>query len=171
MEVIRRPIIVRPRPPEEIVPRPVEEAAIERMLNTILNEVLALKRMKEIELEIIRHTRTIPEDYDASDGVVYDLESGYFATVTLDVPGHYIFLFKKFFTTDVVGTTYAIYIDNRLYIQVPDLEFPVELGVPVEDEVKIVVTNLSGSKQTYITYMAGIFRPRNLWERAIRRVW
>ena len=170
-QVIKRPIVARPKPLEEIVPRPIEEVAVGQMLDAILKEVLALKQIEDAELEILRHTRTIPEDYDASDGTTYDLADSYFATTTLEVPDHYIFLFKGFFTSDIVGTTYATYIDDRLYVQVPDLTFPVELGVPVEDEVKIVVTNLSGATQTYRTYMRGIFRPRALWKRKIRRVW
>ena len=163
LELIKRPVVL-PR-------RPAEEVAVGEMLDSILKEVLALRQTEEAELEILRHTRTIPEDYDASDGVTYDLEDGEAATTTIPVPSHYIFLFKRFFTSDIVGTTYETYIDDRLYIKIPDLEFPMELGVPVEHEVKIVVTNLSGAKQSYRTFTTGFFRPKELWERKIRRVW
>lgn len=177
--LLARPPAIKPAVPEEerAVPRPMMEPIIGK-LDSLLKEVVelrqeirALRKVEDAELDILRHTRTIPEDYDASDGVLYDLDDGYAATITLEIPTNHIFLFKEFFSSDVVGTTYATYIDGRLYVTVPDLEFPVELGIPVEKEVKIVVTNASGVTQTYVTYIRGVFRPKALWKRPVRRAW
>lgn len=176
--LLARPPTVKPAvPEEEVVPR-LMEGPIAEKLDSLLKEIVelrqetrALKKVEEAELEIVRHTRTIPEDYDASDGVIYDLATSSAATVTLKVPSNHVFLFKGFFSTDIVGTTYATHIDGRLYVSVPDLEFPAELGIPVQKEVKIVVTNASGATQTYVTNIRGLFRPKMLWKRVIKRAW
>lgn len=149
---------------EMLKPTTIDLATLEKLLRELL-------QVEDTRLEIDHHNKTIPEDYDASDGIQYDLDNGYAATITLLVPKGQIFLFTSFFTFDILGTTYQTYIDGRLYVDVPDMEFPAPLGIPVENEAKIVVANASGATQTYRTYLTGIFRPRALWKRPVKRAW
>jgi len=133
----------------------------EELLSRIHSNLTRLLEIEEERLEILRHTRTIPEDLDGADAVRFSLADGDAALVTFD---------KRYYATDVIDTFYYLYLDEVLYLtNVPDYEFQRELGEPLKARFELYVVNATGFTQTYLVSIRGLWRPRPLWERPITR--
>jgi len=142
----------------------------EELLSRIHSNLTRLLEIEEERLEILRHTRTIPEDLDGADAVRFSLADGDAALVTFEVPRGYVYLLKRYYATDVIDTFYYLYLDEVLYLtNVPDYEFQRELGEPLKARFELYVVNATGFTQTYLVSIRGLWRPRPLWERPITR--